>query len=72
MICSGIVALTFLSVTNAINYSGTFYLFAAVSLVSIFFYGCALPETKVISASDARHHTWCGVQSVISIHHSRR
>ncbi len=43
---SGVVALTFLSLVDAISYASTFWLFAAFSFVSTIFYGLLLPETK--------------------------
>jgi len=46
---SGLVALTFVSLSNAITYGGTFLVYTFVSLFSILFYECFLPDTKVIS-----------------------
>ncbi|KAM3576673.1 hypothetical protein VYU27_001476 [Nannochloropsis oceanica] len=49
---SGVVALTFLSLVDAVTYAKTFYLFAAFSFLSTVFYGCFLPETKGKSLED--------------------
>lgn len=42
---SGIVALTFLSLVDAVTYANTFYLFAVISFISTIFYAGFLPET---------------------------
>lgn len=49
---SGVVALTFLSLVDAVTYAKTFYLFAAFSFLSTVFYGLLLPETKGKSLED--------------------
>ncbi|CAI0549800.1 unnamed protein product [Linum tenue] len=45
-VCSGVVAMSFLSVSNAITVGGTFLVFAAVSAVSVAFVYWLVPETK--------------------------
>lgn len=45
-VCSGIVSLSFLSVSNAISVPGTFFLFAALSALSVVFVHKIIPETK--------------------------
>ncbi|EKU22009.1 polyol monosaccharide transporter, partial [Nannochloropsis gaditana CCMP526] len=42
---SGMVALTFLSLVDAVTYANTFYLFAVISFISTIFYAGFLPET---------------------------
>lgn len=45
-VCSGLIAMSFLSVARAITMSRTFFIFSAVSAISVaFVYGC-VPETK--------------------------
>lgn len=44
---SGVVALSFLSMVQALTYANTFYLFALFCFASTVFYGVLLPETKV-------------------------
>lgn len=46
---SGVVALSFLSMVEALTYANTFYLFALFCFASTVFYGILLPETKVQS-----------------------
>lgn len=45
-VCSGIVAMSFLSVAEAITFSGTFFLFSAISALAIAFVFTLVPETK--------------------------
>lgn len=45
-VSSGVVAMTFLSVTHAITVGGTFLVFAAISALSIAFVYKCVPETK--------------------------
>ncbi|KAL2935301.1 putative polyol transporter 4 [Bienertia sinuspersici] len=45
-VCSGIVSLSFLSVSSAITVPGTFSLFAAFSALSVVFVHKVIPETK--------------------------
>ncbi|MED6154963.1 putative polyol transporter 4 [Stylosanthes scabra] len=45
-LCSGVVAMSFLSVARAITVAGTFYLFAAISALAVLFVYMAVPETK--------------------------
>lgn len=45
-VSSGLVAMSFLSVTRAITVAGTFFIFAVVSLLSVVFVHLCVPETK--------------------------
>lgn len=45
-VSSGVIAMSFLSVSNAITVGGTFFLFAVVSAVSVVFVHICVPETK--------------------------
>ncbi|KAL6286637.1 hypothetical protein ACE6H2_011027 [Prunus campanulata] len=45
-VCSGLVAMSFLSVSNAISFGGTFFIFSVVSAVSVAFVYIFVPETK--------------------------
>ncbi|KAF9608359.1 hypothetical protein IFM89_009478 [Coptis chinensis] len=45
-VCSGLVAMSFLSVTRAITVGGTFFIFSAVSALSVAFVHFFVPETK--------------------------
>ncbi|KAJ1434563.1 Sugar/inositol transporter [Sesbania bispinosa] len=45
-VCSGLVAMSFLSVSHAITVAGTFFLFAAISSLAIVFVYKLVPETK--------------------------
>ncbi|XP_042064847.1 probable polyol transporter 4 [Salvia splendens] len=45
-LCSGFVAMSFLSVAHAITFGGTFFLFSAISAVSVAFVYKCIPETK--------------------------
>ncbi|KAG9455801.1 hypothetical protein H6P81_000309 [Aristolochia fimbriata] len=45
-VVSGVVSMTFLSVSKAISFGGTFWLYAAVSAVGVAFTYVFLPETK--------------------------
>ncbi|EPS74022.1 hypothetical protein M569_00722, partial [Genlisea aurea] len=45
-VCSGLVAMSFLSVANGITFGGTFFLFSAFSAASVIFVGKFVPETK--------------------------
>lgn len=45
-VCSGLVAMSFLSVSNAISFGGTFFLFSAISALAIVFVFTLVPETK--------------------------
>ncbi|KAJ1377003.1 Sugar/inositol transporter [Sesbania bispinosa] len=45
-VCSGLVAMSFLSVSRAITYAGTFFLFSAISALAIAFVVTLVPETK--------------------------
>lgn len=43
---SGAIALSYLSMANALTPAGSFFTFAAISAVSVFFYMACVPETK--------------------------
>lgn len=45
-VCSGVVAMSFLSVSEAIGFAGTFFLFGAISALAIAFVFIIVPETK--------------------------
>lgn len=45
-VCSGLVAMSFLSVSDAISFGGTFFLFSAISALAIVFVFTLVPETK--------------------------
>ncbi|WJX49784.1 putative polyol transporter 4 [Trifolium repens] len=45
-VCSGLVAMSFLSVSKAISFAGTFFLFSAISALAIVFVFTIVPETK--------------------------
>ncbi|OIV99233.1 hypothetical protein TanjilG_06538 [Lupinus angustifolius] len=45
-VCSGIVAMSFLSVTRTITFGGAFFLFSGVSALAIVFVYTLVPETK--------------------------
>lgn len=45
-VCSGIVAMSFLSISRAITVAGIFFLFAAISALSVVFVHMSVPETK--------------------------
>ncbi|XP_052179207.1 probable polyol transporter 4 [Diospyros lotus] len=45
-VCSGLISMSFLSVTRAISVSGTFFIFSAISALSIAFVYTCVPETK--------------------------
>ncbi|GAU41552.1 hypothetical protein TSUD_271590 [Trifolium subterraneum] len=45
-VCSGLVAMSFLSVSKAISFAGTFFLFSAISGLAIVFVFTIVPETK--------------------------
>lgn len=45
-VCSGIVAMSFLSVSRAITVAGVFYTFSAISALSVVFVYTIVPETK--------------------------
>ncbi|KAI3440733.1 uncharacterized protein J3R85_003178 [Psidium guajava] len=45
-VCSGLVAMSFLSVSRAITVAGTFYIFSAISALSVVFVYTLVPETK--------------------------
>lgn len=45
-LCSGFVAMSFLSVAHAITFGGAFFLFSVISAVSVAFVHKCIPETK--------------------------
>ncbi|KAD1137714.1 hypothetical protein E3N88_43233 [Mikania micrantha] len=45
-VCSGVVAMSFLSVSRAISMAGTFFIFTVISAVSVSFVYKLVPETK--------------------------
>ncbi|XP_028078912.1 probable polyol transporter 4 isoform X2 [Camellia sinensis] len=45
-VCSGLIAMSFLSMGRAITMAGTFFIFSAVSAVSVAFVYALVPETK--------------------------
>ncbi|KAF5745973.1 polyol transporter 4 [Tripterygium wilfordii] len=45
-VCSGLVAMSFLSVSRAITVGGTFFIFSAISALSVVFVYTIVPETK--------------------------
>lgn len=45
-VCSGLVAMSFLSVSQAISVGGTFFIFSAISALSVVFVHKLVPETK--------------------------
>ncbi|KAI4322655.1 hypothetical protein L6164_022328 [Bauhinia variegata] len=45
-VCSGIIAMSFLSISRAVTVGGTFFVFAAVSALAVVFVYTLVPETK--------------------------
>ncbi|GKV36756.1 hypothetical protein SLEP1_g44850 [Rubroshorea leprosula] len=45
-VCSGFVAMSFLSLSKKITFGGTFFIFAAMSALSVLFVHTLVPETK--------------------------
>ncbi|XP_058093938.1 putative polyol transporter 1 [Magnolia sinica] len=45
-VTSGVIGMTYLSLSNAITIGGTFYLFAGIATLSLFFFYTFLPETR--------------------------
>ncbi|GLT86925.1 hypothetical protein SLE2022_050320 [Rubroshorea leprosula] len=45
-VCSGFVSMSFLSLSRKITFGGTFFIFSALSALSVFFVHTLVPETK--------------------------
>lgn len=45
-VSSGLVAMSFLSISNVITFGGTFFLFSAISIIAVLFVYFCVPETK--------------------------
>ncbi|GLT47938.1 hypothetical protein SLA2020_215910 [Shorea laevis] len=45
-VCSGFVSMSFLSLARKITFGGTFFIFSALSALSVFFVHALVPETK--------------------------
>lgn len=45
-VSSGLVSMTFLSISHAITVGGTFFVFAVISALAVLFVHCCVPETK--------------------------
>lgn len=64
-VCSGLVAMSFLSVTRAISVGGTFFVFSVISAISVLFVYALVPETKGKSLEQIEllfkdEHEWQG------------
>ncbi|XP_071907093.1 probable polyol transporter 4 isoform X1 [Coffea arabica] len=62
-VCSGLVAMSFLSVSRAITVAGTFFLFGAISATAIVFVYMIVPETKGKSLEEIEQMFENGCQS---------
>ncbi|KAG8642433.1 hypothetical protein MANES_12G087600v8 [Manihot esculenta] len=64
-VCSGLIAMSFLSVSRAISVGGTFVIFSAISALSVVFVYALVPETKGKSLEQIEQlfqneHRWQG------------
>lgn len=64
-VCSGLVAMSFLSVSRAISVAGVFFIFSAVSALAVLFVYMLVPETKGKSLEQIEllfkdQHEWQG------------
>lgn len=64
-VCSGLVAMSFLSISRAISVGGTFFVFAVISALSVLFVYTLVPETKGKSLEQIEllfkdEHQWNG------------
>ncbi|WCJ30689.1 Major facilitator superfamily protein [Euphorbia peplus] len=70
-VCSGLVAMSFLSVARAVTMGGTFFIFSAISALSVVFVYKLVPETKGKSLEQIElmfqdEHEWQGHELELS------